>query len=155
MELEKIKELLDKEPEEAVEEILADVEKRYGEIPYITNFMKDMPEIFISRMIYENSVMREFKRMDPKTVELISIAVASALRCEHCLKTHVRVAKRLGVSKEEIFDSVLIASSVSTAAVLAEGTRSVDSVFTDEEQGITSSSNCSICNINSELPEED
>ncbi|ETA68223.1 MAG: hypothetical protein PWQ51_1087 [Methanolobus sp.] len=155
MELEKIKELLDKEPEDAVDEILADVEKRYGEIPYITNFMKDMPEIFISRMIYENSVMREFKRMDPKTVELISIAVASALRCEHCLKTHVRVAKRLGVSKEEIFDSVLIASSVSTAAVLAEGTRSVDNAFADEEQGVPSSANCSICNINSELPEED
>nr|WP_321497117.1 carboxymuconolactone decarboxylase family protein [uncultured Methanolobus sp.] len=157
MELEKIKKLLDKEPEEAVDEILADVEKRYGEIPYITNFMKDMPEIFISRMIYENSVMREFKRMDPKTVELISIAVASALRCEHCLKTHVRVAKRLGVSKEEIFDSVLIASSVSTAAVLAEGTRSVDNAFTEDEQGIVprSSSNCSICNLNSELPEED
>jgi AhpD family alkylhydroperoxidase len=155
MELEKIKELLDKEPEDAVDEILADVEKRYGEIPYITNFMKDMPEIFISRMIYENSVMREFKRMDPKTVELISIAVASALRCEHCLKTHVRVAKRLGVSKEEIFDSVLIASSVSTAAVLAEGTRSVDSVFTEDEQGIAPSSNCTMFNINSELPEED
>ena len=155
MELEKIKELLEKEPEDAVDEILADVEKRYGEIPYITNFMKDMPEIFISRMIYENSVMREFKRMDPKTVELISIAVASALRCEHCLKTHVRIAKRLGVSREEIFDSVLIASSVSTAAVLAEGTRSVDNAFTDEEQGIASSANCSICNINSELPEED
>jgi AhpD family alkylhydroperoxidase len=155
MELEKIKELLDKEPEDAVDEILADVEKRYGEIPYIVNFMKDMPEVFISRMIYENTVMREFKRMDPKTVELISIAVASALRCEHCLKTHVRVAKRLGVSKEEIFDSVLIASSVSTAAVLAEGTRSVDDAFAEEEKGMVSSSNCSICNINSELPEED
>jgi AhpD family alkylhydroperoxidase len=93
--------------------------------------------------------------MDPKTVELISIAVASALRCEHCLKTHVRVAKRLGVSKEEIFDSVLIASSVSTAAVLAEGTRSVDNAFADEETSMASSANCSICNINSELPEED
>jgi hypothetical protein len=44
---------------------------------------------------------------------------------------------------------------VSTAAVLAEGTRSVDNAFTDEEQGIVSSANCSICNINSELPEED
>ncbi|WP_340820151.1 carboxymuconolactone decarboxylase family protein [Methanolobus sp. WCC4] len=156
MELEKIKEILDKEPEEAVEDILADVEKRYGEIPYITNFMKDMPEIFISRMIYENSVMREFKRMDPKTVELISIAVASALRCEHCMKTHVRVAKRLGVSREEIFDSILIASSVSTAAVLAEGTRAVDTEF-DDPDNCLSDSNCSICNINSnsELPEED
>ncbi|MDG6243904.1 MAG: carboxymuconolactone decarboxylase family protein [Methanolobus sp.] len=157
MELNKIKEILDKEPEEAAEEILADVEKRYGEIPYIINFMKDMPEIFISRMIYENSIMREFKRMDPKTVELICIAVASALRCEHCLKTHVRVAKRLGVSKEEIFDSILIASTVSTAAVLAEGTRSVDAEFNGASAmgENANSSNCTICNINSDLPEED
>lgn len=154
MELEKIKELLDKEPEDAVDEILEDVEERYGEIPYIVNFMKDMPEVFISRMIYENSVMREFKRLDPKTVELVSIAVASALRCEHCLRTHVRIAKKLGVSREEIFDSVLIASSVSTAAVLAEGTRSVDSAFTDDGQHVCSAE-CEVCNINSELLEED
>lgn len=153
MDMEKIRELLDKEPEEAVEDILEDVKKRYGEIPYIINFMKDMPELFISRMIYENNVMREFKRMDPKTVELICIAVASALRCEHCMKTHVRVAKRLGVSKEEIFDSVLIASTIATASVLAEGTRSVDSVFHESCTEIPDS-NCAICNINSELPEE-
>lgn len=153
MDLKKIKEILDKEPEEAVEDILEEVEKRYGEVPYIINFMKDMPELFISRMIYENNVMREFKRMDPKTVELICIAVASALRCEHCMKTHVRVAKRLGVSKEEIFDSVLIASTISTAAVLAEGTRSVDSVF-NESNTKKADSNCTICNINSEIPDE-
>ncbi|MEZ5335764.1 MAG: carboxymuconolactone decarboxylase family protein [Methanolobus sp.] len=153
MKLEKIKEILDKEPEEAVDEILSDVEKRYGEVPYIINFMKDMPELFVSRMIYENTVLREFKSMDPKTVELICIAVASALRCEHCLRAHVRVAKRLGVSKEEIFDSVLIASTISTAAVLAEGTRSLDSEFNETEPELNSS--CAICTINSKLPEEE
>ncbi|WP_406670554.1 carboxymuconolactone decarboxylase family protein [Methanolobus sp. ZRKC4] len=153
MDLKKIKEILDKEPDEAVEDILTDVEKRYGEIPYIVNFMKDMPELFIPRMIYENSVMREFKRMDPKTVELICIAVSSALRCEYCLKTHVRVAKRLGVSKEEIFDSILIASTISNAAVLAEGTRSVDTVF-NESNTRMADSKCTICNINSEFPED-
>lgn len=153
MEFEKIREILDKEPDEAVEDILADVEKRYGEIPYIINFMKDMPDLFISRMIYENTVMREFKRMDPKTVELICIAVASALRCQYCLKSHVRVAKRLGVSREEIFDSILIASTISTAAVLAEGTRSVDSEFGEPAREFDSE--CAICNINSQLPEDD
>ncbi|WP_406655772.1 carboxymuconolactone decarboxylase family protein [Methanolobus sp. ZRKC2] len=156
MEIEKIRKILDQETDEAVEDILTDVEKRYGEIPYIVNFMKDMPELFIPRMIYENSVMREFKRMDPKTVELICIAVSSALRCEYCLKTHVRVAKRLGVSKEEIFDSILIASTISNAAVLAEGTRSLDSEFSDlgskKECGDQA---CSVCNIASELPEEE
>ncbi len=154
MEIEKIKKILDKEPEKAVEDILMDVEERYGEIPYIVNFMKDMPDLFIPRMIYEDSIMREFKRMEPRTVELICIAVASALRCEHCLKTHVRVAKRLGVSKEEIFDSVLIASSISTATVLAEGTRSVDSEFGQCDAEV-SGSECAICKMTSEVPEDD
>lgn len=156
MEIEKIRKILDQDTDEAVEDILTDVEKRYGEIPYIVNFMKDMPDLFIPRMMYENSVMREFKRMDPKTVELISVAVSSALRCEYCLKTHVRVAKRLGVTKEEIFDAILIASTISNAAVLAEGTRSLDSEFSEgdskKENRVEA---CSICNIASELPEEE
>ncbi len=157
MEIEKIRKTIDKDTDEAVEDILAEVEERYGEIPYIVNFMKDMPELFIPRMIYENSVMREFRRMDPKTVELICIAVSSALRCEYCLKTHVRVAKRLGVSKEEIFDSILIASTISNAAVLAEGTRSLDSEFSEDEPEEQKSRDgtCTICNIASELPEEE
>jgi AhpD family alkylhydroperoxidase len=156
MEIEKIKKILDQEPEEAVEDMLEDVEERYGEIPYIINFMKDIPELFISRMIYENSVMRQTNLMDPKVVELISIAVSSALRCEYCLKTHVRVAKRLGISKEEIFSAMLIAATISSAAVLAEGTRSLDSqlsntkVEMDDNKG-----NCSICGVVSQLPEEE
>jgi len=40
---------------------------------------------------------------------------------------HIRVAQRLGVTKEEIFDAILIAGTLSNAAVLAEGTRAMDS----------------------------
>ena len=96
--------------------------------------------------------MREFKRMDPKTVELISIAVASALKCGHCLKTHIRVAKRLGVSREEIFDTILISSTVANASILAEGTRAIDSEFsaTDDRKDPS----CMFCNFTSELPEQ-
>jgi len=156
MEIEKIKKILDQEPEEAVADMLEDVEERYGEIPYIINFMKDIPELFISRMIYENSVMRQMNLMDPKIVELISIAVSSALRCEYCLKTHLRVAKRLGVSKEEMFSAMLIAATISSAAVLAEGTRSLDSQLSDTKVEMNSrEGNCSVCSIVSQLPEEE
>lgn len=156
MEFEKIKELLDKEPDEAVDDLMESVKARYGEVPYIINFMKDMPELFVSRMIYENSIMREFKNMDPKTVELIGIAVASALRCEHCLKTHIRVGQRIGVTKEEMFDAILIAATISNAAVLAEGTRSLDSELNDvfEDNCCNGDDNCTICNINPDIPEE-
>ena len=144
MDLAKIEKILKKEPDEAAEELLKEVEKAYGEVPYILNFMKHSPELLVARVIYENAILREFKRLDSKTIELISIGVASALRCEHCLKLHIRVAQRLGVTKEEIFDAILIAGSLSNAAVLAEGTRATDA----EKLGLKDK--CEVCGI----PEE-
>lgn len=149
MDLAEIERILKKEPDEAVEELLKEVEKVYGEVPYILNFMKDSPELLVARIIYENAIVREFKRLDAKTIELISIGVASALRCQHCLKLHIRVAGRLGVTKEEIFDSMLIASSLSNAAVLAEGTRAMDA----EKQGLRDE--CDVCGLPGEKGKKD
>jgi AhpD family alkylhydroperoxidase len=150
MELEDIVEILKKDPEKAVPELLEDIRNQYGEIPYIVNFLKDLPELFIPKILYENSIMREFKNLDPETVELISIGVASALRCEHCLKMHIRVAKRRGINKEKIFSAIMIGASISNAAVLAESTRALTSEFPadgndDEKQ--CPDPNCEICDI--------
>lgn len=149
MELEDIVEILKKDPDKAVPELLDDVRKQYGEVPYIMNFMKDMPEIFIPKILYDNSIMREFKNLDPETVELISIGVASALRCEHCLKMHIRIAKRKGIPKESIFSAIMIGASLSNAAVLAESTRALASALEgeNEENDRCCDPNCEVCNI--------
>ena len=132
MELEDIVEILKNDPQKVIPKLLDDVREQYGEVPYIMNFMKDLPEIFIPKTLYDNSIMREVKNLDQDTVELISIGVASALRCEHCLKMHVRIAKRRGISKEKIFSAIMIGASLSNAAVLAESTRALASEFPDE-----------------------
>jgi AhpD family alkylhydroperoxidase len=156
MELEDIVEILKKDPDKAVPELLEDVREQYGEVPYIMNFMKDLPEIFIPKTLYDNAIMREFKNLDPETVELISIGVASALRCDHCLKMHIRIAKRKGIKKESIFNAIMIGASISNAAVLAESTRALASEFPgDEDDGDEEAEkeehcydpNCEICNI--------
>ncbi|MDD5474275.1 MAG: carboxymuconolactone decarboxylase family protein, partial [Candidatus Methanoperedens sp.] len=95
----------------------------------------------ITKILYDNSIIREFKRLDPKTIELISIGVSAALKCPHCLKMHIRVAQRLGVTKEEIFDAILIAGSLSNATVLAEGTRAIDAEVKEK---------CKVCGITEE-----
>ncbi len=151
MELNKIEKILKKEPEEAAEELLKEVEKAYGEVPYILNFMKQSPELLVTKVLYDNAIIREFKRLDPKTIELISIGVSAALRCEHCLKLHIRVAQRLGVTREEIFDAILIAGSLSNAAVLAEGTRAMDS----EKPAHSDRDACKVCGIPKEKVETD
>ncbi len=149
MELKKIEKILQKEPEDAAEELLKEVEKAYGEVPYILNFMKQNPELLVTKILYDNSIIREFKRLDAKTIELISIGVSAALKCPHCLKMHIRVAKRIGVTKEEIFDAILIAGTLSNAAVLAEGTRAMDS------EKLGKGDECGVCEIHEETDEKD
>jgi AhpD family alkylhydroperoxidase len=149
MELKKIEKILQKEPEDAAEDLLKEVEKAYGEVPYILNFMKQNPELLVTKILYDNSIIREFKRLDAKTIELISIGVSAALKCPHCLKMHIRVAQRVGVTKEEIFDAILIAGTLSNAAVLAEGTRAMDS------EKLGKGDECGVCEIPEEKDEKD
>jgi AhpD family alkylhydroperoxidase len=149
MELRKIEKILQKEPVDAAEELLKEVEKAYGEVPYILNFMKQNPELLVTKILYDNSIIREFKRLDAKTIELISIGVSAALKCPHCLKMHIRVAKRVGVTKEEIFDAILIAGTLSNAAVLAEGTRAMDS------EKLGKGDECGVCEIHEEKDKKD
>ncbi len=151
MELEDIVEILKNDPKKVIPELLDDVREQYGEVPYIMNFMKDLPEIFIPKTIYDNSIMREFKNLDQETVELISIGVASALRCEHCLKMHLRIAKRKEISKEKILSAIMIGASLSSAAVLAESKKALKSEFPSEsnenkeEKELVCTPDCEVC----------
>ncbi len=144
MDIEKIQRIMRMDPEDATEELLESVEKYYGEIPYILQFMKETPELLVPKILYDSAIIREFKRLDPKTVELISIGVSAAIRCDHCLRMHIRIAEKLGLSKEDIFDAILIAGTLSNATVLAYATRVLDSE-TETERG--SGSGCAVCDV--------
>lgn len=153
LELEDIDRILKKDPKEAVDELLDQVEDYYGEVPYILQFMKDMPDILIPKIMYDNSIMREIKRLDRKTIELISIGVSAALRCTHCLDMHLRVAERMDIPRDEIFDAILIAGTLSNASVLAYGTRAMDAEKVDsgyQTRG-NEGNTCDVCNITGEI----
>lgn len=156
LDLEKIDKILKKEPARAAEELLKSVEELYGEVPYILQSMADKPDLLIPKMLYDNSVMREFERLDQKTIELISIGVSAALRCTHCLNMHIRVAKRLGISRDEIFDAILIAGILSNASVLANGTRAIDMEMPGDETAAECKDDivCDICKIQRDIRED-
>lgn len=118
-----LKELFNKEPEEAVKEFLENIEKDYGEVPFILKAMSDRPNVLLPKIIYDDAVLRNPEHLDEKTVELITIGVATALKCDHCLNMHLRVAKRKGVSDEEVFEAMLLASALSNTAALAQAMR--------------------------------
>jgi len=57
---------------------------------------------------------------------------------------HIRIAEKLGLSKEEIFDAILIAGTLSNATVLAYATRVLDTE-TGTVRG--SGSGCALCDV--------
>lgn len=134
--------ILVKGKEKSAEDILKVVERTYGEIPYVFQFMKDNPEILITKVMHNNAILRS-SNLDPKTVELISVAVSAALRCSHCLKLHIHFASNLGVPDDQIAAAIFLAGNLVNASVLATATRHLD-----EERDI-----CRACDINSEACE--
>ena len=103
------------------------VEGEFGSAPLIYKKLEDMPEALISHLLYKNAI-GEGGCLPAKTVELISLAVGSALRCDHCTEYHMQAAKRMGASKEEILETVLIAGLLANASVLANAYRVVDPI---------------------------
>ncbi|HUS75302.1 MAG TPA: carboxymuconolactone decarboxylase family protein [Methanothrix sp.] len=130
--------ILVKGKEKAAEDILKAVERTYGEVPYVFKFMKDNPEIFITKVLHNNAIQRS-SALDAKTIELISVAVSSAMRCSHCLKLHIRIASNLGIPDDQIAAAVFLAGNLVNASVLATATRHLD-----EERDV-----CRVCEIES------
>jgi AhpD family alkylhydroperoxidase len=61
--------------------------------------------------------------LDQKTKMLIHLAVALALKCEPCVVFTLEDLKSMGVSEEEIFETVQLAGSVGAGAILAMADR--------------------------------
>ncbi len=57
-------------------------------------------------------------RLDRKTKELIAISASLTAKCQGCLEGHIKKALKLGVTKEEISETIAIAMGVNAAAVV-------------------------------------
>lgn len=53
------------------------------------------------------------KGLDPKTKELIAVAVSAVNGCEYCLSAHRGAAKAAGVTDEEITAAIEVAAMMS------------------------------------------
>ncbi|MRN52594.1 carboxymuconolactone decarboxylase family protein [Paenibacillus monticola] len=82
-----------------------------GDLPRVSNafltFMKDAPE---QQQAWMETVQKleAASKLDPKTEEIAYIAVLAAARLDSGLPFHVKHAKSLGATREEIISAVLI-----------------------------------------------
>ena len=58
--------------------------------------------------------------------ELIAIAVAHTTGCPYCISLHVQGAKKLGVSKEEMAESIMVATALKAGSALAHGVNALN-----------------------------
>ena len=64
--------------------------------------------------------------LDPKTRELIALAVAITLRCDGCISVHTAAARKLGATKEEVAEALGVGISVNAGAALVYSSRTLD-----------------------------
>ena len=71
--------------------------------------------------------------LDPKTRELISLAVAVTVRCDGCIVVHTDAALKHGATKEEIIEALGVAIAVNAGAALVYSGRVLDAVHAKEK----------------------
>ena len=76
-------------------------------------------------------------KLDPKTRELISLAVAVTRQCDGCITFHTDAAVKQGATKAEIMEAVGVAIAVNAGAALVYSARVMDAYETISEQSST------------------
>jgi AhpD family alkylhydroperoxidase len=87
--------------------------------------MGERPEVLISHLLYKGTVTQT-SPLDPKYVELISMAVGAALKCPHCTGYHMQAAVKMGASREEVLEVILLSGMIANSSVLANAYRIFD-----------------------------
>lgn len=67
---------------------------------------------------FKNAVV-EKSVLEPKTRELIMLAVACVLRCPQCTESHIQAALAAGASKQEIAEALLVTAYEGAGTQLA------------------------------------
>jgi AhpD family alkylhydroperoxidase len=122
---EQLAKIVEKGADLTAEEWMQAIELDYGRVPLIFRRMGERPEVLISHLLYKGTVAQT-SRLDPKYVELISLAVGAALKCPHCTGYHMQAAIRMGATREEVLEVILIAGMISNSSVLANAYRIID-----------------------------
>jgi len=123
------------------EDLLREIESEYGRVPLIFEQMAERPEVLISHLLYKGAVV-ETSSLEPKFIELISLAVGAALKCTHCVEYHMQSAMAKGATRDEILEVILIAGLLANSAVLADAYRVIGDVNAE----------CLSCDFNSSTP---
>lgn len=65
-------------------------------------------------------------KLDPKTRELIALAVSITRQCDGCISVHTDAAVKHGATREEIMEALSVAIAINAGAALVYSARTMD-----------------------------
>jgi AhpD family alkylhydroperoxidase len=127
--LEQLRALLRENPAETTAAIMDFFKEHYGGTGFLMRTLAaEKPDAFVRYALDGDRLLGAPRALDPKTHELVAVASATALMCDHCLKAHIESAISNGATWPEIFDTILIAAHIAESSTLAVALRSYKQV---------------------------
>lgn len=109
-------------------------------IKRLSEFSKLAPDAFKSFAALDGAAVAEGV-IPRRTKELIAIAVAHVTGCPYCIDIHVNAAKELDVSKEEIAEAILVATSLKAGSAMAHGVNALQAYDGNNDGDLYEASN--------------
>lgn len=115
-----------------VEQILKNMAENLGEEPRPMVLMSRVIPEWIPRQAQERKFIFDLPNVPGKYKHLIMIAVAAAVNSHMCTETFIKIARRAGVSNEEIGEAILAARFALGSTVFASATEGLEHLVGEE-----------------------
>ena len=112
-------------------EVLQKMAENLGEEPRPMLLMSKVIPDMVLKQVQDRKFVFDLPNVPSKYKQLIMIAVAAAVSSHLCTETFIKIAKRSGVSKEEIGEAIITARFALASTVFASATEGLD--FLTEE----------------------
>jgi AhpD family alkylhydroperoxidase len=120
-----------------VEQILKNMAENLGEEPRPMVLMSRVIPEWIPRQAQERKFVFDLPNVPAKYKHLIMIAVAASVSSHTCTETFIKIARRAGVSNEEIGEAILAARFALGSTVFASAIEGLEYLVGEQASGNT------------------
>jgi len=117
-----------------IEQILKMMAENLGEEPRPMVLMSKVIPEWIPKQAQERKFVFDLPHIPVKYKHLIMIAVASAVSSHLCTETFIKIAKRAGVSKEEIGEAIIAARFALASTVFASAVEGLEYLTSEDSK---------------------
>jgi alkylhydroperoxidase/carboxymuconolactone decarboxylase family protein YurZ len=114
------------EQKPTVEQILKMMAENLGEEPHPMVLMSKILPEWIPRQAQERKFVFDLPHVPAKYKHLIMIGVAAAVSSHLCTETFIKIAKRAGVTNEEIAEAIIAVRFALASTVFASATEGLE-----------------------------